>query len=232
MQPYIFPYLGYYQLVKAVDTFVFFNDVNFIKKGWINRNNILVQNQAYRFTISLNNASQNRMINEIEILDYARWKTDFLKILSQNYKKAPHFAFFYSWLENFLSAKEYHLIGDLASDSIRSIAALLDLKVEFISSSEINYQKDNGLEGQDKILDICKILRANTYINPRNGESLGLYDKERFRSRELDLYFINMHDITYDQFQKDNFVPYLSILDVLMFNSREATAGLLDRYSL
>jgi hypothetical protein len=230
MQPYVFPYLGYYQLVRSVDTFVFFDDVNFIVKGWINRNNILLQNQAHKFTIPLSKASQNRKINEIEISEYPKWRTDFLKLIAQSYKKAPHFTFFYGWLEKFLSEKEYRLIGELAADSVRGIATLLDLRTEFIRSSDLDYNRADANDGQEKILDICSILKASTYINPQSAEGLGLYDKDRFSKAGLELFFIKMRAIEYPQFPKGTFVPYLSMLDVMMFNDPEQTRDLLDRY--
>jgi len=231
MQPYVFPYLGYYQLVKAVDTFVFFDDVNFINKGWVNRNNILAQHEPYRFTISLSKASQNKLINEIEIADYAKWRNDFLKLMVFNYKKAPQFDNFYGWLESFLGSKDYHLISDLASDSIKAIAGLLGIKTKFLHSSEIGYKTGNETDGQEKILNICRILNASTYINPKNGESLGLYDSEKFRQENRELYFIRMEEITYTQFKKDKFAPNLSILDVLMFNDKGRILEMLDQYS-
>ena len=67
MQPYLFPYIGYWQLIHAVDTFVIFDDVNYIKKGYINRNNILVNGQKQTFTLELMSASQNKLINDIDI---------------------------------------------------------------------------------------------------------------------------------------------------------------------
>ncbi len=91
MQPYIFPYIGYYQLIGAVDKFVFFDDVNFINKGWINRNNILVNNKAYLFTIPLKDSSQNRKIRDISVADDGSWKNKILKTLEQSYRKAPYF---------------------------------------------------------------------------------------------------------------------------------------------
>src|ERR1035437_356071 len=91
MQPYIFPYLGYYQLVNTVDTFVFFDDVNYIKKGWINENNILVNDAAYKFTLPVKDSSQNKRINQIELSDYKTWCDKFLKTLSSTYKKSPQF---------------------------------------------------------------------------------------------------------------------------------------------
>jgi hypothetical protein len=233
MQPYIFPYLGYYQLVSAVDSFIFFDDVHFINKGWINRNNILVQHAAYRFTISLNKASQNKLINEIEIADYPKWRKDFLKLVEQNYKKAPYFSFFYDWLQNFLSSTDYRLISDLAADSVQSIAGLLGLKTKFMFSSGLDYRREGYADGQDKVLRICSLLGdVKGYINPKNGEALGLYDREKFTRENLELYFINMNEVRYPQFQKDQFIPYLSILDVLMFNDLEQINHMLGQYTL
>ena len=231
MQPYIFPYLGYYQLVNAVDTFVFFDDVNFINKGWINRNNILAQNDAYRFTVPLKKASQNKLINEIELNEYPKWSKDFLKMITQNYKKAPCFPFFYDWLEKFF-ARDFLLVSELAAESVKGIATLLDLPTKFLLSSTLSYNVGNDMNGQDKVLSICRLLEAKTYINPKTAESLGLYDSEKFREEGRDLRFIHMHEIEYPQFQKDKFVPYLSILDVLMFNDVEGAKQLLGKYSI
>src|SRR5437016_5023773 len=97
MQPYFFPYLGYFQLVNAVDTFVFFDDVNFINKGWINRNQVLQQNTPLRFTVPLLKASQNRKINEIELSDFPAWRKQFLRSIEMNYKRAPFFDIVFKW---------------------------------------------------------------------------------------------------------------------------------------
>ena len=140
MQPYIFPYLGYYQLVSAVDKFIFFDDVNFINKGWINRNRILVNNEDFRFTVPLIKASQNKMINEIEISDFIKWRTDFLRTLENNYKKAPFFTFFYPWINDFLHSRDYITISELAEDSIKSVASLLGISTDFIRSSALEYK--------------------------------------------------------------------------------------------
>src|SRR5690606_3799363 len=91
MQPYLFPYLGYFQLINAVETFVFYDDVNFIKRGWINRNQILVDNKAALFTVPLKKASQNKLINEIDMAIDEKWLSQFFKTIEQNYKNAPYF---------------------------------------------------------------------------------------------------------------------------------------------
>src|ERR1041384_2809372 len=121
MQPYFFPYAGYFQLLHAADCFVFFDDVNFIKKGWINRNNILYQGKIHPFTIPLAKVSQNKRINETEISDYAGWKAGFKKLLHESYRKAPQFAEVNALVENILDKKEYTLISDLAAASVEGV---------------------------------------------------------------------------------------------------------------
>jgi hypothetical protein len=230
MQPYIFPYLGYYQLAAAVDKFIFFDDVHFINKGWINRNNILQQNNSSRFTIPLIKASQNRLINDIEIADFSKWRKDFLKQVEFNYRKARCFSNIFPWLQNFLFSKEYRLISDLASNSVMSVMQLLGLPTQFEFSSNLDYRDGQVRDGQDKILKICAMMNADHYINPKNGTEL--YDPAHFKDRHITLNFICMDDIIYDQFSKGQFVPFLSIIDVLMFNDVEATRSLLKKYTL
>lgn len=226
MQPYIFPYLGYYQLVNAVDTFVFFDDVNFINKGWINRNRILLNNEAFRFTIPLNKASQNKLINEITILDFAKWRTDFLKAMENAYRKAPCFDFLFAWLKAFLYKKEYSLISELAVESVKSISALLNISTQFMESSGLEYKSSDLQSGRDKIIKICKMLQADQFINPYNG--MEIYDNEKFNSENIELEFLQMNEVVYDQYGKSEFIPSLSIIDVLMFVNIENAKKLLS----
>ena len=228
MQPYLFPYMGYYQLVHAVDTFVFFDDVNFIMKGWINRNQILRQDQAHKFVLPLEKASQNRLINEIPIADLVNWKKDFLRTIEFNYRKAPYFSHCYALLDEILS-KKYAAISELAANSIKTVAGALQLPTTFLTSGSLNYKIADGQKGQQKVLAICKLLGAQTYVNPMNG--IGLYDRNHFSAENIQLYFIKMGEVTYEQWDVEGFVPNLSIIDVLMFNSIEDTRRLMQQYS-
>lgn len=227
MQPYFLPYIGYFQLVAAVDTFVIYDDVNFIKKGWIHRNNILVNGQANLFTIPLAKVSQNKLINEVALSDdWNDWATKFLKTVEQSYKKAPYFQEVYSLLQNILSTPT-QLISELATASIREVANYLELKTEIIPSSAV--YENTHLKAQERILDICLKEQANHYINPTGGKSL--YDKQLFSENGILLNFIQSEKINYPQF-KNEFVPWLSMLDILMFNSKGAISQLLENYTL
>jgi hypothetical protein len=230
MQPYFLPYLGYFQLLQAADTFVFFDDVNYIKKGWINKNQVLANNQAYKFTVPLLKASQNKLINEVYISDYKVWREDFMKLIELNYKKAPYFSSTCAWLKELLYKKDFELISDLASESIIAASKLLDIHVELCYSSQLDYRKSTTSNGQEKILSICRLLGGTEYINPYNGAEL--YNNDDFVKSGVILHFLKMNEIRYEQLKKGEFIPYLSILDVLMFNEIDAIKQFLNNYSL
>lgn len=229
MQPYLFPYLGYFQLVNAVDKFIFFDDVNYINKGWINRNQILQGNDILKFTVPLLKASQNKLINEIEIADFSKWRKSFLKSIEINYNRAPQFTELFSKLQLFLKT-DFVKISDLAESSVRFVANLLEFDTVFDQSLAINYKTAGNMNGAQKILAICEILGANEYLNPKNGAAL--YDREVFSKKNISIDFLNMEKLNYQQFQNKSFVPDLSILDVLMFNSISETKELVLKYFL
>jgi hypothetical protein len=226
MQPYIFPYIGYFQLINAVDKFVIYDDVNYIKKGWINRNNFLSNGKIHRFTIPLINASQNRLIKDTQISKTENWEADLLNTISNSYKKAPCFDVVFGIIKEILSQDE-HNIAKYNHSALLIISKYLEIETEFLFSSELN--KDNALKGSAKIVDICKILNATDYINPIGG--LELYSKENFLMEKIELKFLKSNVIEYKQFE-DEFIPWLSIIDVLMFNSKNEVKNLLNEYTL
>jgi hypothetical protein len=227
MQPYLFPYLGYWQLLAAVDTFVNFDDVNFIKRGWINRNNILVGGRAHMFTLPLCGASQNRLINEIEISPETSARQGILKTIEYAYKKAPCFADAFPLVESIMNYEESNLALFL-HNHFHKILNYLDINTTLLLSSEI--KKNNVLKAQDKIIDICGRLGATHYLNPIGGTEL--YNKDDFAEKNLKMNFLKMDGgLSYQQF-RDGFVPGLSIIDTLMFNHPSEIQPMLEMYEL
>lgn len=223
MQPYAFPYIGYFQLIRDVDVFVVFNDVNFRKRSWINRNRILLNNDAYLFTLNLCEASSSKRINEIAIGDNQKI---LLRTFRQAYSRAPYFEQVMPLLETLLLYPESRL--DLyLMHQLETLARYLGMHTRFILSSDV--EKDPSLKGQDKILAICDALGADSYTNAIGGQHL--YSEENFASQGIDLKFIKSHDIHYRQFGGE-FISWLSIIDVLMFNSVMDTRRYLDAYEL
>ncbi len=229
MQPYFFPYIGYFQLISAVDIFVFYDDVNFIKQGWVNRNRILVNNSDYLFTIPIKGVSSYKKINETEIAEreYSKWVKKFIKSLKITYSKAPYFLTIIKIIENTLN-QEINLLSDLAIFSIKNICDYLNISCTFQTSSK-KFSETQYLAKADRLIKICNKLESSEYINPIGGKKL--YTKEYFSMNGIKLNFLKTNDIIYKQFG-NGFIPNLSIIDVLMFNSKERVKEFLNEYEL
>lgn len=228
MQPYLFPYIGYFQMIKAVDKFVFYDDVNFIKQGWINRNKILLQGKEFMFTVPLEKANSFCLIKDTSINQrfYENWSLKFIQTINQNYKKAPYFDDTFSIITNVLNQNTTS-ISELAIESIKQVSEYLELNTLFIKSSET--YNNRSLERQERLIDICKCENTTHYINAVGG--MELYNKDDFKKEGIRLDFIKASPIVYKQFNND-FVSWLSIIDVLMFNSKEDIKLMLDSYEL
>ena len=224
MQPYFFPYLGYFQLIRAVDKFVFYDDVNFIKNGWINRNRVLINNAPKYMTVQLKNASPFKLINQVEFTDN---RPKLLKTIQFAYKKAPYFTHVWPVIEDCLSVIT-DKVSELAIKSITGVCAYLGLALKYEKSS-IGYSGTRNIPRTERILTICEINKAQTYINPIGG--MDLYSKAIFNVRGLELKFLKMEDVQYVQYG-NAFIPELSIIDVLMFNSRDTVREMLTQYRL
>jgi len=226
MQPYFFPYIGYWQLINVADKYVIYDDVNFIKGGWINRNRILMNGEAKMINLRMNGASPNKLINEVEVVDDIVYNKKLLKTIENCYKKAPYFKDAFPIVEKIINSEEKNLAKYLEF-SIRQICEYIPIDTEIIVSSTIN--KNNDLKGEDKILNICKILGVDEYYNAIGGQELYLY--ENFLLNGIKLKFLKTSNIEYKQF-KNEFVPNLSIIDAMMFNSVEDIKKMLDQYEL
>ena len=223
MQPYFFPYIGYWQLINSVDIFIIYDDVNFIKRGYINRNNILINNVKHLFTLALIKSSQNKKINEILI---GKNNKKILRTIEQSYLKAPFFHDIFPIIEDIFSNKEKDL-SKFLGNSLQIFSKYLDINTKFEYSSMI--MNDKSLQAQDRLIEISKILNATDYINAIGGEQL--YDKNAFSDAGINLSFIQTELINYKQFN-NKFIPNLSIIDVMMFNSKEDIKEMLKKYTL
>jgi len=226
MQPYIFPYVGYFQLIKAVDKFIVYDDVAYINKGWINRNNILISGKASMFTLPLISASQNRLIRDIEVDNLEGWSKKFFKTIEQSYKKAPFYQEILAILTQVFQSNPAN-IGELCTASLKITCQYLGINTEFVENSVI--YNNQHLKAQERILDICLQEKADHYINPIGG--MAIYDKQLFADNKILLNFIKSKPVQYKQFNNE-FVPWLSIIDLLMFCPIEAIHKYLKEFEL
>jgi hypothetical protein len=194
--------------------------------AWINRNKILINNKPHLFSIPLIEASPHKFINQIRLYKGRNWQSKLLKTIELSYKKAPSFRLAFPVLEEIILNNENNLSGYLMF-SLQKISEYLMIDTTIKISSKI--EKKSALKGQDKIIEICKKLDATSYINSIGG--LDLYNKLRFNENSISLYFLKPNQISYTQFGHD-FIPCLSIIDVMMFNSPEVIQTKLREYEL
>lgn len=211
MQPYFLPYIGYFQLISSVDVFVIYDNIKYTKKGWINRNRMFNNGADLTFSLPLKNGSDSLHVVQRELAsDFDRVKL--LNKFRGAYARAPHFEQCYVLLEGIVQHQDSNLFRYI-HHSILQVCAYLGINTKIKISSE--FPTDYSLQGQEKILEICKFTGADVYINAVGGA--GLYCRNDFSTRGIDLYFIRARPVKYSQFEAP-FVPWLSIIDVLMFN--------------
>lgn len=249
MQPYFMPYIGYFQAIAAVDKYILYSNLNFIKEAWMNRNRLLLKDgRIYQFTVPLLHKSSNQMIREVRIDNSKPWARNLLLTIASNYNKAPYYAETYPLVEKLLN-RRYEYLYELNAACVMEIAEHLGIRTEieydnsrFLDMEEdlstiesLGYgrfpymEKTSPIKKTARVIEMCRREGARTFINAIGGQAL--YDKHEFAEYGIDLLFVKTGDISYPQhngFQE----PGLSILDVMMFNGREGTKELLKNYTL
>lgn len=215
MQPYFFPYIGYFQLIGAVDMFIVYDNIKYTKKGWINRNRMLQNGKDVMFSLPLKRGSDYLDVCERELAaDFNRDKL--LNRFKGAYRRAPYFAQTFPLVEQIVWSKDTNLFCFLHHSIIKTCEHL-GIATEIRIASDVAIDPD--LKNQDKVLALCAAVDATTYVNAIGG--MALYSRETFREKGIDLKFVKSRPFEYAQFG-DVFVPWLSIIDVMMFNSIDA----------
>lgn len=227
MQPYLFPYLGYFQLIARSDVFVLGDNLQYAKGSWINRNRILLNGQPKLITIPLRKDNLTAPINQRWLSEnYPHEAQKLLKTLEQGYTNAPYKAETLELVRQILACPECNL-ARFIENSIRRICTHLQIATPIHIGSELDLPA--RMDKQERIISIAQKMKADLYINSIGGTAL--YSSAHFRAHGLALRFLRMDDLSYPQL-KHPFVPSLSIIDVLMFNSRSEAQALLERFSL
>jgi len=221
MQPYLFPYIGYFQLIASVDLFVVYDDIKYTKKGWINRNRMLLNGKDEVFSLPLKRASDFLNVCERELSpDFDHLK--FLGRIEGAYRRAPYFSQTFPLIEQIVQNPERNLFSFILN-SIKRTCEHLGIVTDIRISSEISV--DTSLKSQARVLGLCEAVGANAYVNSIGG--VDLYSKDEFHARGIELQFIKSKPFEYRQFDNE-FVPWLSIIDVMMFGSIESIRDRID----
>lgn len=249
MQPYFMPYIGYFQAISAVDKYILYSNLNFIKEAWMNRNRLLLKDgRIYQFTVPLLHKSSNQMIGEVKIDNTKPWAKNLLLTIASNYNKSPYFSETYPLLEELLN-RRYDFLYELNAACVTGIADFLGLRtvIEYDNSRFLDMEEDlstidthgyerfpymektSPIKKTARVIEMCRREGAQTFINAIGGQAL--YDKVEFSKYGIDLKFVKTGEIAYPQ-HHDFQEPNLSIIDVLMFNGKEGTRELLEKYTL
>jgi hypothetical protein len=225
MQPYFLPYIGYFQLIGAVDLFIVYDNIKYTKKGWINRNRFLQDGKDAVFSVPLKRQSDSLDIREREIsADFDKKK--FLNRIREAYRRAPYFEPTFSFVERIVLEQELNLFKFILN-AVRQTCEYLTIRTDIVVSSSLPI--DHSLPGQARVLALCEHVGADVYMNAVGGQDL--YSKSEFEVHGIVLKFLKAKPFEYKQLNNP-FVPWLSILDVLMFNSRGAIKERLSDYEL
>jgi hypothetical protein len=249
MQPYFFPYIGYYQAISAVDKYILYDNLAYIKRGWVNKNRLLVVNREPVYIIvPVKDKSCLRKINEIELVDNKNWRKKILNTIFMNYKKTSYFDEIYSIVEHVINS-EVRLLTELNIKSIIDISRYLDIKTEITTDTSKYFHLEEKLEDDRldiaarfpsvkllnpekkviRVIEICRTEGADVFINAIGGQEL--YDKEEFTLNDIKLFFVQTKGYSYKQ-STEIFYPHLSIIDVLMNCGKAGTKELLNKYDL
>lgn len=227
MQPYFFPYLGYFQLIKNSDTFILLDDVQYIRHGWVNRNRILKPEQDWQYIlVPLQEHEQTTLIKEIKVQDNDIWKDKILRQIQHYKRKSPFYLNTKILLEecfNHTDTSITRLNGFYLEKVCNYIRLPLNLKI----SSLENYNYSNVHTAGDWALKICQQIEGTEYLNPINGKEI--FNPQDFSNANIELCFLNCTDISYSQRRNGIIELGLSIIDVLMFNSPEQIHNLLEK---
>lgn len=228
MQPYLMPYIGYFQLMQAVDVFVIYDNVQFIKNGWINRNRFLNGIDAKFFTVPVSKGMHEDLILERDIAMqiWCRERKKVCSTLKHAYNKAPFFGEIFPLVEKCINY-ENDKIFQFVEHSLLILHDYLGIKTEIVNASQLGI--DEALKAKHRLFAISEKLNISHYVNPEGGQEL--YNKKDFAGHGMTLSFLKAELIPYAQFGNE-FVPGLSIIDVLMFNGKEGTRQMLDDYTL
>lgn len=224
MQPYLFPYIGYFQLIHSVDKFVFYDDVAYIKQGWVNRNCLCVGGERRYFTLPVTGVRTNTLISEVNVVPGSGRKV--LRSIKEHYRKAPYFDSFFPVVEKILGMDATG-ISAINCASVVSCMEYIGLNRPVVLSSE-TYPESRGIGRVERLFSILKREGASVYVNAPGGREL--YDPVDFKKSGFDLYFIEPSFMEYSR--PSPFLGGLSIIDVLMHVSPEEALAMCSNYLL
>ena len=227
MQPYFFPYIGYFSLIQNTEHFIFFDTPQYIRKGWINRNRIIGGNgKDIYFTVPVEKVERDTAIRNVPISYKDDWREKMMGQLTIYKKRAPYYQNVTELVRSVITP-DYRNISELAIASIKKTCEFIDMKLECDIYSEMSLPEFTVKEPDEWALYITKYTGYDTYVNPPGGKTF--FKQEKYKNEGIELQFLSQELIPYRQRTKE-FIPGLSIIDVLMFCTPDEIKEMMDHY--
>ncbi len=228
MQPYFFPYLGYFSLIKYSERFVFFDTPQYISHGWVNRNRILKPDGTPGYiTVPIQKAKQTATIEEILISENSDWKEKIYGQLTSYKRKAPRYNDTIEFLHSILDKDYHNSLSVLNIETTKEVCNYLGIQRQFDTFSEMNLNIDDVKMPDEWALNITKALGGDIYVNPPGGQSF--FDKNKYTANNIELQFLKSNLKPYIQ-RIGRFEPGLSVIDAMMFCNPEEINDILDDF--
>lgn len=229
-QPYFFPYLGYFSLIKQTEQFVLLDEVQFIKQGWIHRNRVLSEGGSWNYIrVPLEKYRQKDLISEVRINNKEEWRNEIFKHLLYYKKRAPYYQETIDTVEKALNIDTDSIVR-LNEHSLRVICNYIGIPADFKIFTEMGLVVERSEAPDEVPLNICEALgNVTEYWNLEGGASF--YDRSKFEKAGIAIKFLKSNLLEYPQIQ-GGFEKALSILDVMMFNEPKKIRDMLDDFIL
>jgi WbqC-like protein family len=225
MQPYFFPYLGYFDLINYSDRWIVFDEIQYIRHGWMNRNRIFHPKEGWQYIIvPLKKHGRDVLIRDVEINEETDWRGRIIGQLQHYRRRSPYFERIIKLVDECLSVDE-HFLSRMNTAILDKVCQHIGIPFQYQYFSEMNLKLDTVEEPGDWALRISETMGAKEYVNPRGGE--GIFDRAKFEKAGIKLTIRNVPPIEYEC-KGYEFVPGLSIIDVLMWNSPDKIRGCLE----
>lgn len=229
MQPYFFPYIGYFTLIKHTDMFVVFDMAQYIRRGWIHRNRILgFHGEPVFVNAQIVKAPQNTPIHQIKLKSGDGWKEEILKKVEAYRNIAPYYQEVYHLVESCLNASGSSL-AELNVHSIIAVSEFLGLSPNMVQLSELNINLEDIQQPDDWGLRVAQYYGADEYINAPGGQEF--YSREKYGQNGVEMFFYRAKLPPYNQ-RTPVFHAGLSIIDVMMFNTKEEIHQMIDDFDI
>lgn len=229
MQPYLFPYIGYFSLIRNTDHFVFFDTPQYIRKGWINRNRLLgTGGKDIYFTVPVEKCPRETPIKDVKISYNENWKEKWMGQLTIYKKRAPYYLTVMQLIQEVLNS-EAEYISKMAITSVIKTCQYLEMDIDYDIYSEMNLPMSEVNAPDEWALEITRAMKYDTYVNPPGGKSF--FNADKYRKADIELEFLTQELLKYNQ-RVGVFVPGLSIIDVMMFCSPSEIVSMMNSYKI